>query len=44
MVSCRHSTGQGSFVKAINSLLGFEGFATEESKVLMRQGGAPALR
>lgn len=44
MVSSRHRTDQGSFVKAINSLLGFEDFATEEGKVLMRQGGAPALR
>lgn len=44
MVRCRHRTGQGSFVKAINSLLGFEDFATEEGKVIMRQGRAPALR
>lgn len=43
MVICRHRTGQGSFVKAINSPLEFEDFATEEGKVLMRQGGAPAL-
>lgn len=44
MVSSRHRTGQGSSVKAINSLLGLEDFTTEEGKVLMRQGGAPALR
>lgn len=44
MVSCRDRTGQWSFVKAINSVLGFEDFATEEGKVLMRQGGAPALQ
>lgn len=44
MVSSRDRTGQQSFVKAINSSLGSEDFATEEGKVLMRQGGAPALR
>jgi len=44
MVSCRDRPGQRSSVKAINSILGLEDVATEEGKVLMRQGGAPALR
>lgn len=43
MVCCRARPGQGSFVTAINSLLGLEGFASEEVEVLMRQGGASAL-
>lgn len=44
MVSCRDRTDQQSSVKIITSALGFGDFVTEEGKVLMRQGRAPALQ
>lgn len=45
MVSCRDGTGHCSPVKAINSVLGSVILLPKKKgKVLMRQGGAPALR